>query len=205
MDNLSVVIPETAENLKLPDPDLITYYKNLDNRILWIDSEIDSQTLEFAKNILDWNREDKGKTQEERKPIKLLFYSYGGDLDVNQSIIDVIKLSQTPVYGYNMGVACSAGCYIYLACHKKFMMPNAYFLMHQGSANNISGTFAEVLSYVQDYTAKMDALMEYVKEHTNIPDDIFKENIMKEWYIYSDEAVEYGLCDKIITSLDEII
>ena len=83
MDNLSVVIPETAENLKLPDPDLITYYKNLDNRILWIDSEIDSQTLEFAKNILDWNREDKGKTQEERKPIKLLFYSYGGDLDVN--------------------------------------------------------------------------------------------------------------------------
>ena len=99
LDSITLNIPKSISNLQLPDPELATYYKDLDNRILWIDDEINEYSLEYARLILRWNDEDKKKKPEKRKPIKLLFFSPGGDLDVNNTLIDVISLSKTPIWG----------------------------------------------------------------------------------------------------------
>ena len=59
--------------------------------------------LNLVHYILKWNKEDEGKPIEERQPIKLMFFSPGGDLDINYTIIDVIHLSKTPIIGINIG------------------------------------------------------------------------------------------------------
>ena len=103
MEDLILNIPHNLENLQLPDPELLTFYKGIKDRSFWIDNEIDDYSLEIARLILQWNKEDSDIEVENRLPIKLFFFSPGGDLDVNNTLIDVIKLSKTPIWGINMG------------------------------------------------------------------------------------------------------
>lgn len=199
-----VAIPNNVENMQLPSPELLTFYKDLENRILWIDSEISDYSLEYAKNIMQWNAEDKDKKISDRKPITLLFFSPGGDLNVNNLLVDTITLSKTPVIGINCGMAASAGCFIYLSCHQRYTFPNAQFLIHQG-AGEFSGTYEIVVSAIMNYQREIENLGKFVLSRTTIPEDVFYENFSTDWYLDADEALKYGLCSKIITSLDEII
>lgn len=200
---LDIAIPQSVENLQLPDASLITYYKNLENRILWLDSAVDDYFLEYGKYILQWNQEDIGKSVDERKPIRLLFFSPGGSLDINNAMIDIIKQSKTKVVGINMGIAQSAGAFIYLACHERLTMPKAGFLLHRGQGA-FSGTYDEIICQVMEYQRQMEELEQYVLDNTEIDEQTFAENFGSEWYISAKEAVEYGIAHKIITDIDEI-
>ena len=205
MEEINVSIPKSIENMQLPNPELLTYYRNLENRVLWLDSDVDAYWLEFSRKIIEWNRDDKDIPVEQRKPIKLMFFSYGGSLDINNAMVDTIKLSKTPIYGINVGQADSAGCFIYISTHKRFSFPHATFLIHQGGGDGFSGTYSQVVAAVMEYQRKIDDLEAYLKENTTIPDDLLEEKITTEWYLSANEALDYGITDKIITSLDEIL
>lgn len=204
MSCVEVMIPTNLENLQLPSPELLSYYKNLEERIVWLDDEVTEFTLDIAKKIIDWNREDKGKKVEKRKPIKIFFFSPGGALDVNNTLIDVISLSETPIWGINMGRCCSAAAYIYLSCHKRFMLPKSYFLYHQGSGA-FSGTYGEVCAQMADYQASIEELMAFMLEHTKYTEGELAEKIVGEWYIYPDEAIEKGVCDEIVKDMSILV
>ena len=200
---LDIAIPESVENLQLPNASLITYYKNLENRILWLDSEVDDYFLEYGKYILQWNQEDVGIPISERKAIRLLFFSPGGSLDINNAMIDIIKASKTKVIGINMGIAQSAGAFIYLACHERLTMPKAGFLLHRGSGN-FGGSYDEIICQVMEYQRQMGELEQYVLNNTNIDEETFAENFGTEWFISAKESLEYGISHRIITDIDEI-
>lgn len=203
---LDISIPQNVENMQLPNPELLTFYKNFEDRTLWIDDEINDYSIEYAKYIMQWNKEDKdaGIEPEDRKPIKLLFFSPGGDLNVNNMLVDTISLSVTPVIGINCGMAASAGCFIYLSCHKRYTLPNAQFLIHQG-AGSFEGAYDIVVSAIMNYQREIENLGKFVLSRTNIPEDEFESHFSTDWYLDANEALEYGLCEKIIESLDEII
>lgn len=205
MQDLTISLPENAESLKLPDPDLLSYYRNLENRVLWLDTGVVESWLHYMRQILEWNRDDMGKPSEERMPIKLCIYSYGGDLDINNAFIDIIRKSKTPVWGINIGQANSASCFIYLACHRRLTMPNAGFLIHQGSGDGFSGTYLQMVSYMEEYQRKIENLVSYLLETTKIPENMLLENIMTEWFLNAQEALELGVCDEIVDDIDEIL
>ena len=200
---IDIAIPSNAENLQLPNPELLTFYRDFENRVLWIDSEINDYSLEYAKYIMQWNKEDEGIKPSQRKKITMLFFSPGGDLNVNNLLVDTISLSTTPVVGINCGMAASAGCFIYLSCHERYTFPNAQFLIHQG-AGAFEGTYDIVVSAIMNYQREIENLGRFVLSRTNIPEDVFNENFATDWYLDANEAIKYGLCSKIIKSLDEI-
>lgn len=202
--NIDIPLSEDLENLHLPDPELLSMYTDLQHRVLWIDDDISINTLKFAKYIIQWNREDKDLKIKDRVPIKLLFFSYGGDLDINNVLSDTISLSKTPVIGVNCGQAASAACFIYLACHKRYAFPNAEFLIHQG-AGDFGGTYDQVVSAIINYQEQINNIGNYILARTKIPEDVFAEQFSSDWYINAEEAVEYGICSKVIKSLDEIL
>jgi len=115
-DTYLINIPEEA-NLKLPNPELLTYYKSLKDREFWIEGEIGEETLELARLIITWNKEDSRLEPSERKPIRIFFNSPGGSLDVAYTLYDVIRISKTPIIGINIGYCASAAAYIFIACH----------------------------------------------------------------------------------------
>ena len=203
---LDIEIPQSAENLQLPDPSLLQFYRNYENRMIWIDDEISKVTLEYAKMIMQWNFDDNKNNipVDKRLPIKILFFSPGGDLEVNNSLVDTIQLSKTPIIGVNVGMAASSGCFIYLACHERYTFPTAEFLIHKG-AGQFAGSYDEVISAIMNYQRQIKALGDFVLSRTTIPEDVFDANFATDWYLSADEAVEYGLASKIVTSLDDII
>jgi ATP-dependent Clp protease protease subunit len=201
---MTLAIPQNLENLQLPNPELLTYYRDLEDRTIWIDYGVDESILEVSKLIMYFNKLDKGIPAEERKPIKLLLYSYGGDGQACFSLLDVISLSKTPVYTVNMGVAMSAGLLILLGGHKRFCLKNSTALAHSGSGG-ASGTFEQTEAQMKDYKRFVETMRNYILERTNIDTRTLNKYKSKEWYLYAEEQAKYHVVDKIIDDIDEIL
>jgi ATP-dependent protease ClpP protease subunit len=207
LEQINITIPQNAENMKLPDPSLLNYYKNIERRVLWVDGEIDVCCLEYVRYIIEWNRIDRENNVpiKERIPIKLMIFSGGGDLGVTNSLIDVIELSDTPVYGYNINTAFSGACYIYMKCHKKFALKKSSFLIHTGSGDGFSGTYEQILAAVQEYQRQIEELAQFILENSKISEDVLSEHLGTEWYLSAQEALKLGMCDEILGNMDLLL
>lgn len=202
MECANIIIPKEIANQQLPDPELRNYYVDLENRIFWLDEEVTPYLLELIKYIIRWNAEDEKRNVpvEDRLPIRIFFFSPGGDLDINYSLIDTIKMSKTPVIGINIGQCASAAAYIFLSCHKRYMLPHAYFILHQGSGT-LSGTFEQICAQMRDYQEQVEELASFVLEHTSYTEEAVDEKIVGEWYIRKDEALENGVVHGIVDNI----
>ena len=170
-------------------------------------SEIDVVGKAMAKVAnASFKPEDKQNNipVDKRTKIKVVFFSPGGDLEVNNCLVDTIQLSTTPVVGINVGMAASSGCFIYLACHERYTFPTAEFLLHKG-AGQFAGNYNDVVAAILNYQRQIEELGKFVLSRTKIPENIFYENFENDWYLSANEAVEYGVADGIIKSLDEIL
>ncbi len=194
-----------GENDSLPDPFRLSYYNDLNNRVIYLDDEIDRDTVTpIIRMIVAWNRNDKDLSQDERRPIKIIINSYGGDIDATLSLIDIIKISKTPVYTYNAGVAMSGGFYILIAGHKKYALKNSQSLIHQGNGG-FEGTAEEIKSHTAQYNKLLLRLFDHVIECTKISKDLLNKKKKSEWFVNGTEQVELGVVDKIITDIDELV
>ena len=205
LSEINIEIPSNVHNLQLPDPCLITYYKNLNERTLWIDDEIEINSLEYVRHIIDRNREDDDRSihVEKRTPIRLLFFSQGGDLNVNNCLVDTIQLSKTPIIGINMGMCASAACIMFLSCHTRLTLPNAQFMIHKGSGT-FQGTYDELIAALMTYQQEVENMGNFILDRTTIPEEVLNEHFSTDWYLSVEEAIKYNVADRIVSSLDEI-
>jgi ATP-dependent Clp protease protease subunit len=205
-DIMSIVIPEGAENKQLPSPELLNYYKNLDERKIWIDYEIDEGLLEVTRNVLRWNKEDNDKDIpiDKRVPIRLYIFSYGGAADATINLANVCELSLTPVYTYNMGVAMSGGLLILLAGKKRYCLEGSRAMVHSGSGG-VSGTGEQVEAAADDYKRLIKYMGEYVVRRSGMNQKLFNKNKTKDWFMNASEQIDYGIVHEIIKDISDII
>jgi hypothetical protein len=120
-------IPEEVANLQLPDPGLRDHYLDEQNRVYWLDTQIDDTTLELVKYIFRCNKEDMGKSVEERKRILVMIDSPGGSVEVLGALIGATKNSKTPVWTCCYCTAYSAAA-DYLSCgHRRFALEESAY------------------------------------------------------------------------------
>lgn len=206
-EELSFALPilhETA-NLQLADPSLVNFYSDLKHRVYWLNDEINTYTFDLVQYIIRWNREDKKIPIEKRKPIKIIINCQGGYLSVSEAVANVIKMSKTPVHGIALSQVASGASVIYLACHKKYALPNAVFVLHKGSCSGVSGTYDEIVAFAKDYEKQMETLINFYIDNTKYTEEEIIENIQTDWYIRQDEALEKGIVDEIVTDIDTLI
>lgn len=195
---------EDLYNRQLADPVAIATHAELADRKVWL-GDVDSDLInQITRWFLIWAKEDKGKPVEERKPIRVYIYSYGGDLDMTMQIIDLMQCSKTPVYTYAMGCACSAGAFIFLGGEKRFILPRCNLLFHQGSGGS-EGTFDQVQSQNAHYKLRIKLLQDFCLERMDIQKQAFSKKWKSEWYLSSEEALKYGVATDIISDLDSIV
>ena len=188
----------------LPSPSIEQFYDDFNNRTIWMIDEIDGDTLDVVSKIVRWNREDKGKPIEERKPIKIFFFCPGGSLDVEESVVSIIKLSKTPVWGIAVGVVASAASIIYLSTHRRFALPNAYLIIHQGSAQ-LSGNYKEVAAAMKDYNESVERMTKFYIDNTDYTEEEIRENIQSDWYVRGDELLDRKLITDWVTDIDDLL
>lgn len=198
----SVAIPPQAENLQLPDPSLLNYYKDLDRRLFWLVGAVDTSLYELVQHIINCNYEDKDIPAEQRKPIRIIIASPGGSLEVEQTLVAIMEASETPVWCIAIGMCASAASMIYLAGHKRFATRNAYWMLHQGGCDNLEGSYQQIMSFMAKYQMDIEEMAEFYKSHTNFPAELIEKNLVEgDWYISIDEALQNGICHEVISDL----
>lgn len=205
-DFIDILLQDFEEaNLQLPDPELVQYYEDLHNRIIWIDGEINNSTLDIVSKIIQWNREDRVLPIEGRKPIRIFFNSPGGSLDVEETLVSIIRLSKTPIYGIALGMVASAASLIYLSCHKRYALPNSYFIFHRGSCQQVEGNYNEVQAAMEDYKKQIEMMEKFYIENTTFPPEVIKEKIKTDWYIHTEEALQYNVITNIVDDISVLL
>ena len=208
MDELNNIILEGISapiaNLQLPDPSLRDYYRDEEQRIYWVDREINVGTLDLVKFIIKCNKEDAGKSVNERKRILIMIDSPGGSVEVLGSIIGAIKISKTPVY-----TCCYCGAYSaaadLLACgHRRFALPMTSVMFHMGSCT-YSGSQNDVDKAKKFFDRMGKNIMDYVISRTKFDNKFLKKLKTDDMYLNENEAFDYGVIDHIIENFEELM
>lgn len=203
LDILQTLLRDPS-TLKLPDPELVNYYYYENRRMVWIDLSVDASALEYIRLIVRWNMEDIGKKIEDRKPIKIMLFNYGGSFDLEWALIDAIKTSKTPVWTVNMGICASAAADVFIAGSKRLMMPNAKLMIHQGNAG-FEGDAQKIFDQADNYKAQLEKIKKFTLENTKIPARVFNKHINNDWWLTANECMEYEVCDAIIETIDDVV
>lgn len=207
--DLDFLVPmiDEGENLQLPSPSLILKYKGLQERILWIDKNIDESLMDEYRQILMWNLEDAKNNIpiEKRVPIRCFIMSYGGALDSAFAFCTLLNLSKTPIYTYAITIAMSAGCLIFLNGHKghRYVTPMSSLLIHEGSSSGGQGTFSQQEAFQQNYKKIQDMMRDNILSHSTIDAKTWSKYKNKEWFLYCDDAIKYGIADKVVDSISD--
>lgn len=188
----------------LPDPTLLEYYRMLEKREIFWNAEVDDSILELAMAIRKWNAQDKDIPIDKRNPIKIFINSDGGSVDVILNIIDMIELSKTPVYTIGMGRVYSAGGLLLMAGHKRYIFKHTSCLIHDGSSGAV-GSIGKLIDNLK-FTERIETIIsDYILCHTKIPKEMYNENYRRDWFLFSDDMIEFGIADEIISDIDSIV
>lgn len=199
-------IKEAMQDTLLPDPGLINFYRNAKDRIFYIEYELERENLvEIAKFILQINKEDEGIPREERKPIRLYIYSYGGEIDACIYFLNICRLSKTPIWTYNLAIAMSGGLVLLLAGEKRYALRDSVALIHQGSTEGGGGTYEQVQANAENYKKRVATMENWILERTKIPKTVYNRKKKNEWYLQDSEQIEYGIVDEIIENIDLLL
>lgn len=203
LNELLVGIPESTANLQLPDPQLRQYYLDQQDRIYWVDDEINDSLLELVKMIIRCNKEDKGLAVNARKPIKIFISSPGGEVQAMWSAMQTIQTSKTPCWTINFSYAYSAAAELLVAGHKRFALKGSTTMIHRGSC--FIGGEQSVVESTQKYMKAMEQkCQDFLLSHTKIDPKAYKKKASADMYFSEYEALENGIVDVVVENFEEI-
>ena len=170
-------------------------------RILVLDGVLDDDngTL-LATQLLTLAAEDPAAD------VALWIHSPGGSVPAMLAIRDVMRLVPCEVSTLALGLACSAGQFLLSAGTrgKRFALPHARILMHQGSAG-IGGSAADIEVQADDLRHMVDTVLGLIAEDTGQPvERIFTDSRHDHWYT-AEQARDYGFIDQIVGSFGEVM
>ena len=203
LENVLLSIPESVATLQLPDPSLRDHYQNEQDRVYILDTAIDDTTLELVKYIIRCNKEDAGKSIEDRKRILIMIDSPGGSVEVLSALIGAIKISKTPVWTCCYCTAYSAAADLLSCGHKRFALPMTSMMFHAGSACYM-GSQNDIDKAKKYYDSMGKRVTEEVNSRTNFDSKFLKKLKTDDMYMNEEDALKYGVIDEIITDLDTL-
>jgi len=132
-------------------------------------------------------------------PIYLYLTTNGGDIHAALSAVDCIKTLQNPVYTVVDGFVASAGTLLSLAGKKRFILPNAYMLIHE-LRSGVWGKMSELTEGYENLTKVMNHLIQFYAEHTPMKAKQLEKLLTKDSIWNAQECVERGVADSLYRS-----
>ena len=207
MDEFLLPIPELIKGMAgspVPTSEEVSAWMLENERKIYLDFDVGGDLVGLQQLILRWNMEDRGKPAAERRPIWIYIMSYGGDMEYMWMFIDAILCSVTPVYTVNLGISGSAAAIIFIAGHKRFMMPLSKIVIHEGSAQ-LSGDAVKVMDQSEAYKKQLKQMKEFIITRTRIPRTQLMKKRNNDWELDSAYCLENGVCDVVVENIEEVI
>ena len=138
-------------------------------------------------------------------PIRIFIDSPGGDADAGYAIFDMIRFIQPPVWTIGMGLVASAAAIIQLATPKerRVGLPNSHYLIHQ-PLSGIRGVATDIEIHAKELDKLRGKINRLIAEETGNPFEQVEKDTDRDYWMAAQEAVQYGLINKVITRRDEL-
>ncbi|MCA0257035.1 MAG: ATP-dependent Clp protease proteolytic subunit [Proteobacteria bacterium] len=137
--------------------------------------------------------------------IRIFVNSPGGHVESGDSIHDMIKFIKPKVWIIGTGWVASAGALIYVSVPKerRLALPNTRFLLHQPSGGT-RGMVSDIEIQAREIIKMNERLNKIFSVATGQPVEKIAKDTDRDYWLSCEDALEYGLVSKIITSQSEI-
>ena len=192
-----MLVPMVIESSSKGERAYDIYSRLLKERIIMLNGPVEDQMANvIVAQLLFLESENPDKD------ISLFINSPGGVVTAGMSIYDTMQFIKPDVSTYVMGQACSMGSLLATAGAKgkRFMLPNARHMIHQPSGG-ARGQATDMQIQVEEIIKMKKSLTEIYVKH-NSRDKTFAQmtaDMERDKFMSAEEALAYGLIDKIIT------
>ncbi len=192
--NVGSVIPMVVDQTGSFERSSDIYSRLLRERIVFLGREVDDQLANLvAAQLLFLDADDPGKD------IWLYVNSPGGSAYAGMAIYDAMQYVRSDVSTVCLGMGMSAAAMILCAgaAGKRFALPNAKIMIHQGSAG-FRGTPADIQIAAREVLSMTERMAELIALHSGRDVEQVLRDIDRDHFMTPEEAVVYGLVDGII-------
>lgn len=139
------------------------------------------------------------------RDVYLYLNSPGGIVSAGMAIYDTIQFMKAPVNTICMGMAASMGAFLLAAGRKgkRSALPHARIMIHQPSGG-AQGTAADIEIQAREILYLRQKLNELFAMHTGQTKEAIEKDIDRDRFMSAEEAVEYGIIDKVIQQKSEM-
>jgi len=168
----------------------------LKERIVFLGTPIDDQVANLiVAQLLFLSREDP------EKGIQMYINSPGGVVYAGMAIYDTMQIIPNPISTLAVGVTASFGTVLLAAGTKgqRYALPHATIHMHQ-PLGGAQGQASDIEIQAREILRIKDRLNHILADATNQPLDIIIRDTERDFYLDAQQAVEYGLVDKVLVA-----
>jgi len=190
------LVPMVVEQTSRGERAFDIYSRLLKERIVFLGTPVDDQVANLiVAQLLHLESEDPDKD------INLYINSPGGMVYAGMAIYDTMQFIKPDVSTTCVGMAMSMGAILLAggAHGKRYALPNAKIMIHQGSAG-FQGSPADIEIHAKEVLALRRRMAEIIAHHTGQPVEQVEKDIDRDRFMTAEEAQGYGIIDDTITS-----
>lgn len=194
MNTVPMVIKKTNDGERAMD----IASRLLDDNIILLTGEINDMMAEVViAQLLYLDSLDK------KEPIHIYINSPGGSVTAGLAILDTMRLVKSKVYTYCIGLAASMGAILLSSGDKRYIVPHAEVMIHQ-PLGGTKGQATDIEIAAKHISRTKKILNSILAETCNKSyEDVSRDTERDNWKS-AEEALDYGIVDKIISSLNEM-
>ena len=189
------LVPYVLESTSRGERSYDIYSRLLKDRIIFLGEEVNDVTASLVvAQVLVRESEDPNKD------INLYINSPGGSVTAGMAIYDTMNYIKCDVCTTCIGMAASMGAFLLSggAKGKRFALPNAEIMIHQPSGG-AQGQATEINIAAEHILKTRKKLNEILAANTGKPLETIERDTERDNYMSAQEAMEYGLIDRVIT------
>ncbi len=188
------LVPYVVEQTNRGERSYDIYSRLLNDRIVMLNEEVNSATASIVVAQLLYL-----ESQDPTKDISLYINSPGGSVTDGFAIYDTMKYIKCDVSTICMGMAASMGAFLLSAGTKgkRIALPNSTIMIHQplGGYKGQATDMEIHTKYMLDIKARLNQIL---SDNTGKPLDVIKNDTERDNFMTAQQAMEYGLIDKVI-------
>lgn len=192
---IPMVVEQSARGERAYD----IYSRLLKDRIIFIGTPIDDDIANLViAQMLFLTKEDPDRD------IDLYINSPGGSVIAGLAIYDTMQYIKPDIATTCVGHAMSMGAVLLAggANGKRLALPNSRIMIHQGSAG-FQGTPSDIDIVAKEVLRYKSLLIDLLAKHSGQPVEKVAKDIDRDFYMSPDEAMEYGIIDRVLKSQGE--
>jgi len=195
--NMPYVIEQTGKGERQYD----IFSRLLKDRVIFLGEAIDNTVANIVVGQMLFL-----ESSEPEKDIYLYINSPGGSVTAGMAILDTMRFVKPPVCTICIGEASSMGAVLLAAGEKgkRFSLPNARIMIHQ-PLGGFHGQATDIQIRAREMLRVKDKLNRLLAEATGQPFERLEADTERDNFMDTDEAMEYGLIDRIISSRQDVL